>query len=107
MKAWLNLYAEIPHGIGIRLIAKMLKADGCVDHAAILPSGRTCVVRQVQIATVDDYRDLATMLAEGPFDRAALVCRENEGSFLSDEIETWHIDDIEHLAARLAAETVA
>jgi len=47
------------------------------------------------------------MLAAGDFDRAILIYSDKENSFLSDAIETWHIDDIEQLAARLAAETLA
>lgn len=91
---------------GIGVIARVCERDS-TDLAVSLPNSRLGVIRIVNVASTDDGRALAEMIAAGDFDRAILIYSDKENSILSDEIETWHIDDIEHLVARLAAEAAA
>ncbi len=91
-------------GPGLHLVAQVKERDNTFDLALEGANNRRIVVRCTILAQSTDYRDLATMLAEGDFDRAVLVYCEKEGSVLSDEIETWFVGDVERLAASLARE---
>ncbi len=88
-------------------IAHVVDSEGSLDLAFQLPSAGLLLVRCVDRCRVTDYDSLGSMLREGDFDRAVLVYCDREGSVLSGEIETWHIDDVERLAAKLALEAAS
>ena len=90
-------------GSGITVIARVWDAPRALNIAIRCANSSVANIRCVSRPTAQDYCALQTMTSEGDFDRAILVYSECEKSILSDEIETWHIDDIEHLVARLAA----
>lgn len=89
---------------GLKCLALVHDAPGTADLAIHLGENRLGVVRCARRLDRSDYRALATMLAQGDFERAVLVYCEREGSVLSDEIETWFVGDVEALAASLAGE---
>ena len=92
---------------GIVVVARVWDARRALDIAIRCVNCSVANIRCVWRATAQDYRALRTITSEGDFDRAILVYSDKESLVLSDEIETWHIDDIEHLVARLAAEPLA
>lgn len=85
----------------IRLVSVVRNASSW-DLAISNPIGRLSVARIVSHARERDYAALATMLSQGDFDRAILVCFENDHSDRTGDIETHWIGDIDTLAASLA-----
>lgn len=88
---------------GLRILGRLLDASGATDIALANTAPNSIVVRCVNQARPADYRDLATMLREGDFDRAVLVYCDPKQPDLSDQIESWPIARIDELAASLAS----
>lgn len=87
---------------GLPITAQVRESVRVFDFA-LSAAGTLIVLRCVPVAQSSDYRALATMLADGDFDRAALVYCAPEQSFISAEIESWPIGEVDRLAASLAA----
>jgi hypothetical protein len=86
---------------GLRPIARVLDGE-ITDFAFIAPTLRSVVVRYVDRPTISDYRALATMMADGDFDRAALIHSGSSDADLSGPVQSWPIANVRQLAASLA-----
>ncbi len=106
----MSLSQNAPHvevslaSAGLRPIARVLDSRHVLDFAFPARHEKFIVLRLVTRAEPSDYRALKTMLTEGDFDRAVLVYCDPEQPFLSEEIESWAIGDVDKLAASLAGE---
>lgn len=89
---------------GCECKAVIAERPGVLDFA-VAAKGRDVVVRLVDQATTTDYSQLATMLAQGDFTRAAIVYTAEDQPHLTGEIEAYPISRIDELAASLAKES--
>src|SRR5262245_25623722 len=89
---------------GFRRVTAVRDSVRAFDLAFIDGNQRRLVVRCVARAVPEDYRALKTMLAQGTFDRAVLIYCDRRQPHLSDEIESWAIEDLGELAQSLADE---
>lgn len=76
---------------------------GTHDFAISLGSKRAGLIRYVDQAKPEDHTALATMMAEGDFVWAGLVYGAREGSAAVGLVESFHLSELEQLAARLSA----
>lgn len=88
---------------GLNAIATTIESDRATDLAIALSPTRLAVVRCVYQAKPEDHTALATMMAEGDFVWAGLVYGEREGSGAVGFVESFHLSELEQLAARLSA----
>lgn len=91
---------------GFRVIARVWESERAFD-LALAPTAQNArnVVRCVERIEPGDYRALRTMLAQGDFDRAALVYTGEDQPHLSNEIETCHLSRIDEFAASFSRES--
>ena len=115
MQAWLESFSvslserttqlqSVFTNSGLKVIGKVWASPRAIDFAMLGPENQNAVVRCTEFARCEDYIELASMLAQGDFDRAALVCTAADQPHLSDEIETYPFSRINELAASLAGE---
>lgn len=90
---------------GLTVSAAVRESEKAIDLALLQLGGAAAVVRCVEKATEDDARALRVMLAQGDFQRAALVYAAEDQPHLSGEIETYPLARIDELAASLARES--
>jgi hypothetical protein len=88
-------------------LARVAEAQGALDLAFLAPIGSLIVVRCVLRPKDGDHLALKTMLHQGPFRRAVLLCCRAEPLGHPSEIETWFIDDLPRLAATLAKDNAS
>lgn len=87
-------------GSGSKVVARI--ADGrATDLAVALPGDRLIIVRCTETATSADRSALATMVAEGDFDWAALVYSDQSGTDWSGDVEAFHLSEMSRLIERL------
>ncbi|MBY0566007.1 MAG: hypothetical protein K2P70_01750 [Hyphomonadaceae bacterium] len=89
----------------MRLIAKVWASPRAIDFVLLGPANRTAVVRCIEFAGRGDYCDLANMIAQGDFTRAAIVYTAEDQPHLTGEIEAYPLSRIDELAALLAGES--
>lgn len=91
---------------GVNVLARVWESDRAFDLALGATVGNVrSVVRCVLRVEPKDYRDLQTMLVEGDFDRAFLVCTAEDQARLSDEIPSYPLSRIDELAASISGES--
>lgn len=95
-----DLHSELSAN-DLSCVATVCENSRATDHAVALSPTRLAVIRCVEHGTPADHSALATMLAEGDFVWAGLVYSKREGSEPIGLIETFHIDELEQLVARL------
>lgn len=83
--------------------ARVRTSDRATDLAIALSPTRLAVVRCVDQAKPEDHTALATMMAEGDFVWAGLVYGAREGAAAVGFVESFHLSELEQLAARLSA----
>jgi hypothetical protein len=71
------------------------ESNGAVDFAVL--GKKNVVLRCVQRGHPKDHVALGTMLEQGDFDRAILVHCDAAATNFSDQVECWHIGEIERL----------
>lgn len=86
---------------GLTAIARVNDSRRATDFAVALPAVRLAVIRCVMSPTSADHTALATMVTEGDFTWSALVCVKSEDSFDGHQIETFHVNELARLVARL------
>ena len=86
---------------GILTLARVPDTARATDLAVALDTNRLAVVRCVDLATLEDHTALATMLSEGPFVWAALVCEHGDAPPSPGLIESFHVSELDRLVARL------
>jgi hypothetical protein len=89
---------------GCKCTAIVAERPGVLDFA-VSATGHAIVVRLVRHVATSDHSQLATMLAQGDFIRAAIVYTAEDQPHLSGEIETYPLSRIDELAASLAGES--
>ncbi len=87
--------------VGLKPAARVWESSRAFD-LAVSVGPKLAVIRCVAQAAPTDYQALATMLADGDFDRAALVYCDTEQPSLSEKIDSWSIADVDNLASSLA-----
>jgi len=90
---------------GCQCTAVIAERNDVWDFAVNALGRRASVVRFTNSARAEDYLELATMLAQGDFARAAIVYTAEDQPHLSGEIETYPLSRIDELAASLARES--
>jgi hypothetical protein len=90
---------------GLKVIGKVWGSPRAIDLALLGRKNQNAVVRCTELVRSDDYVELAAMLAQGDFTRAAIVYAAENQPHLSDEIATYPLSRIEELAASLARES--
>jgi len=90
---------------GLKVIGKIWASPHAIDFALIGPKNQHSVVRCTEVSRSDDHIELATMLAQGDFTRAAIVYTAEDQPHLTGEIEAYPISRIDELAASLARES--
>ncbi|MEQ1818457.1 MAG: hypothetical protein ABL871_07575 [Terricaulis sp.] len=90
---------------GLNVLARVRDSERAFDLALGSKERAQSVVRCVMRAESSDYHALKTMLAEGDFDRAAIVYAAEGEAFAAGEIETYPLSRIDELAASLARES--
>ncbi|UPT61501.1 MAG: hypothetical protein M0D54_13875 [Hyphomonadaceae bacterium JAD_PAG50586_4] len=101
------LHAEIVGASNISIIADVALEHGGSDVAIRDGAANLAVVRCVDKAAANDHAALATMLIEGPFKFAALLCEDREASVLDGPIPAFHVSEVGDLVARLVREASA
>jgi hypothetical protein len=87
---------------GWRPIAQVRDQGRVIDFAFLLPSGERAIVRLAPRVRAKHYCALKTMLADGDFQRAILVCRNRKPDLIDDEIACWPLCSLYQHAAKLA-----
>lgn len=90
---------------GLQVLARVRESERAFDLALGLNGRVRSVVRCVMRADPSDHHALKTMLAEGDFQRAAVVHIREDQPHLSLEIESYPLSRIDELAASLAQES--
>lgn len=90
---------------GLKVIGKVWASPRAIDFALIGPKNQHSVVRCTEFARSNDHLELATMRAQGDFDRAFIVYTAEDQPPLSGEIESYPLSRIDELAALLAKES--
>lgn len=91
---------------GLKVLGRVWASRRAIDFALRGPSSENSVVRCTNLPVEADFIDLATMLAQGDFTRAAIVYTAEDQPHLTSEIETYPLSRIDELAASLARESV-
>ncbi|MBX9746777.1 MAG: hypothetical protein K2X34_07740 [Hyphomonadaceae bacterium] len=89
---------------GCKCTAVVAERPGVLDFA-VNAAGHDVVVRLVDQVATSDHSQLATMLAQGDFTRAAIVYTAEDQPHLTGEIEAYPLSRIDELAASLARES--
>lgn len=89
---------------GLKVLGAVWASRRAIDFALRGPTSENSVVRCTNSPLKTDFLALATMLAEGDFDRAFLVHTGDETD-LTGEVQTWPLSRIDELAALLAKES--
>jgi hypothetical protein len=92
---------------GWRPIARVRDQGSVIDFAFLLASGERAIVRLAPNAQTRHYCALKTMLAEGDFQHAILVCRDQQPDLIDDDIVRWPLSELHQHAAMLAREARA
>ncbi|MBI3438506.1 MAG: hypothetical protein HY054_07635 [Proteobacteria bacterium] len=85
---------------GVRTVARVAEHN-TTDLALALFPAQLAVIRCVNRASTSDHSDIATMVTDGDFAWAGLVYGEREGSETVGLVETFHVSELDRLAARL------
>jgi hypothetical protein len=90
-------------GAGLRCVASVRESQSEPDLAFLASGIGPIVVRCVERPVSADYSELETMLSEGPFCRAIIVCKGYPSEAHEwTGVETWPIEEIDERAAALA-----
>lgn len=87
---------------GLSVCAMIWETDRVVDIATSPSERPNLIVRCVARVEASDYVALATMVAEGDCERAAVVYCDGEPPNLSNAVKSWPIENAEAMAAALA-----
>jgi hypothetical protein len=90
---------------GMKVLGAVWGSPRAIDFALRGPRNENSVVRCTNSPQQGDILELATMLAEGDFTRAAIVYTAEDQPHLSGEIPTYPLSRIDELAASLARES--
>jgi hypothetical protein len=85
----------------LRPVAEVRDTRGITDLATLISPSRLAVIRCVEVPTADDHLALATMVAEGDFVWAALVCGDNPELGRLGGAEVFHVSELPRLVGRL------
>ena len=95
-----NLHSELT-AHDLRCVAAVNESPRATDHAVALSSTRLAVVRRVDRANREDHTAIATMISQGDFIWGAIVYSESALPDPLGLIESFHIDQLDELVARL------
>ncbi len=90
---------------GLKVLGAVWVSTRAIDFALRGPKDEDSVVRCTNSPQQVDILELAMMLAQGDFTRAALVYTAEDQPHLTGEIETYPLSRIDELAASLARES--
>ncbi|MGD9968230.1 MAG: hypothetical protein AB7T59_17050 [Hyphomonadaceae bacterium] len=92
---------------GLKVLGAVWASPQAIDFALRGPRNENTVVRCTNSPREVDLTELATMLTQGDFTRAAIVYTAEDEPHLSGEIETYPLSRIDELAASLARESAS
>ncbi len=92
---------------GVCVVARVRESERAFDLAIGGVQHTPVVIRCVAQVTAEDRRALATMIAEGDFNRAVIVYADEDQPQLTSEIEAYPLSRIDELAASLARERLS
>jgi RNA polymerase sigma factor (sigma-70 family) len=97
-----RLHTELA-AYGLRRHPVVRDGSQVVEHAVTLGDGRFAIIRCVERATEQDHADLATMIADGDFTAAYIVCAEGIETAERGPISTYSLSHIDDLIGDLAS----
>lgn len=89
--------------VGAQAVASVRESDRATDIAITMADARLVVLRCVQRMNTDDCSALATMVSEGDFAWAAVICSDQPAADRAGRIEAFHVSELPRLVERLRA----
>lgn len=86
---------------GVTTVALAAECDRVTDIAVALGPARLAVLRCVEHSSSDDRAAIATMMSQRDFVWGAVLHREGGGADPLGLVESFHVDELDHLVSRL------
>lgn len=98
-----NIVAAAIERVGAKEVASVQESRRATDIAIKFADTRLIVLRCVQKVNADDCSALETMVSEGDFAWAAVICSDQPAVDWPGPIEAFHLSELARLVKRLQA----